>query len=156
VHGGRGYAIDSKGTLKVLNLTTGADEFTTALQAGWSLSTPAVDDEVIIAPTGGGTVHAFDTASFAPKWVFTAGKGIWKMVPYDKKGAAAFSSPTISGQVVLIGSSDGNLYALEKGTGSVLWRHAFGVPVLSTPCVSGNTVFAAAYDGNLYAFTPRQ
>jgi outer membrane protein assembly factor BamB len=78
------------------------------------------------------------------------------MVPYDKKGVAAFSSPTIAGQVVLIGSSDGNLYALEKGTGSVLWRHAFGVPVLSTPCVSGNTVFAAAYDGNLYAFTPRQ
>jgi outer membrane protein assembly factor BamB len=156
VHGGRGYAVDSKGRLKVLNLTTGKDEFTTALEAGWSLSTPAVDGDTLVVPTGAGTVHAFDLATLQPKWRFTAGRGIWKMIPYDKKGVAAFSSPTIAGDIVLIGSGDGNLYALDKATGAVRWRHAFGVPVLSTPCVSGNAVFAAAYDGNLYAFTPRQ
>jgi outer membrane protein assembly factor BamB len=151
---GKGYAVDTRGLLKVIDLADGKDMLTKQLDDGWSLSTPAVDGEIVVVPTGANAVYAFDRATLEQKWVFRAEAGLWKMAPYDKVGKAVFSSPTITGNRVLIGCSDGCLYVLDKASGEVRWRYDFGVPTLSTPCISGNAVFTAAYDGNVYAFTP--
>lgn len=153
VQAGRGYFIEKTGRLKVIDLKTGADVASVELAPGQSLSTPAIDREVIIAPTAAGTVHAFDTETLMPLWTFRSGPGLWTMAPMDRTKAAVFSSPVISGRTVYIGCSDGNLYALNKSTGAVQWKYDFGVPTLSTPCVTGNTLITAAWDGNVYAFT---
>lgn len=153
VNQGRGYAVDTHGVLKVIDLATGADMTTRTVGKGWSLSTPAVDDEIVVAAGASGEVHAFDMVTMRERWIFRSRKGLWNMAPYDKSHAAVFSSPTIAGGFVYIGCSDGRLYALDKNTGDVRWFYDFGVPTLSTPCISGNTLFTAAYDGNVYAFT---
>lgn len=153
VANGRGYALDSKGKLKVIDLETGADIASVQVTKNWSLSTPAVDPETVIVPAADGTVHAYELQTLKQKWVFQAENGLWRMAPYEKTGTAVFSSPTIAGSLVFIGASDGRLYALDKASGAVRWFYDFGVPTLSTPCVSGNTLFTAAYDGNVYAFT---
>ncbi|MGI8907236.1 MAG: PQQ-binding-like beta-propeller repeat protein [Candidatus Sumerlaeaceae bacterium] len=150
---GRGYAIDTLGALKIIDLQNGQDITTRSLGKGSPLSTPAVDPEVVIAAGAAGEVHCYNTQTLEERWVFRTGNGLWKLSPYDKTSAAVFSSPTIAGQHVYIGCSDGKLYALDKATGDVRWFYDFGVPVLSTPCISGNTLFAAAYDGTVYAFT---
>jgi outer membrane protein assembly factor BamB len=152
---GRGYAVDTHGVLKDIDLENGVDLTTRTVGKGWSLSTPAVDEEVVIAAGASGEVHAFETATMRERWVFRSGKGMWNMAPYDKSHMAVFSSPTIAGNTVYIGCSDGRLYALDKSSGQVTWSYDFGVPTLSTPCVSGNSLFTAAYDGNVYAFTAR-
>ena len=47
-----------------------------------------------------------------------SGSGLYGGVLWRKQtGGAVRSSPTISGGVVFVGSSDGNLYALDANTG---------------------------------------
>lgn len=152
---GRGFAVDVEDRFVVIDLETGKDLFSKQLEKGWSMSTPAVDPEVVIVPTGAGTIHAFDFRTLEEKWKFTAKGGMWKMSPYIKERDAVFSSPTIAGGTVFVGCSDGRLYALDKLTGATRWYYDLGVPTLATPCVSGNTLFTAAYDGTVYAFTAR-
>lgn len=153
VAAGRGFAIDVNGLFKVIDLETGKDVYTKQLEKGWSMSTPAIDPEVIIVPTGAGTIHAFAFSDLSEKWSFNAKPGLWRMSPYMKTKEAVFSSPTIAGDTVFIGCSDGHLYGLDKRTGAMRWYYDLGIPTLATPCVSGNALFTAAYDGNVYAFT---
>lgn len=153
VAGGRGYAIDYRGLFKVINLENGEDLHRIQLEKDWGMSTPAIDPELVVVPTGAGTIYAFDRASLEQKWKFTSGESLWRMGPYEKTKKATFSSPTITRSHVFIGCSDGKLYALGKHDGSVRWSYDFGVPQLATPCISGNALFTAAYDGTVYGFT---
>jgi len=51
-----------------------------------------------------------------------------------------------------IGSNDGNLYAVDKGSGEKVCGFSEGGPIKSSsPAVSGNTVYVGSSDGNLYA-----
>jgi outer membrane protein assembly factor BamB len=52
-----------------------------------------------------------------------------------------------------VGSRDGNVYAFDAVTGSVLWTGAIGSKVDSCPTVVNGAVYVGAYDGNIYAFT---
>ena len=81
--------------------------------------------------------------------------------------AGLFSSPTVFGGVVYIGSNTGNFYALDEATGAVLWQQLLGftTPItcgrghgvtstatLATDPVSGTlTVYVGGGDGYLYA-----
>jgi outer membrane protein assembly factor BamB len=152
---GVGFAVDVSGKLHAIDLEGGKLSASMDLEKGWSMSTPAVSPDLLVVPTGAGTVHGFNPRTLEHTWKFTAGKSIWNMSPYDATRKAVFSSPTITADAVFIGCSDGHLYALDKQSGQPRWKYNFGVPTLSTPCVSGNTLFTAAYDGNVYAFTSR-
>ena len=61
------------------------------------------------------------------------------------------SSPAIVDQTVFIGSSDGNLYAIDSESGAAKWKFETKSRIPSSPAVSGGTVFFEAYDGNFYA-----
>ena len=54
-----------------------------------------------------------------------------------------------------IGSNDGALYALDKGTGERRWTHQIGAWVASSPGVSGTGLVVGAFDGTLYGFALR-
>ena len=73
------------------------------------------------------------------KWSYTTG------APVD------FSSPAVVNDVVYIGSDDDNVYALDSGTGTLLWSYPTGGPVASSPAVVGGVVYVGSYDGNVYA-----
>lgn len=150
--GRRGYCLDSEGTLRVIDTDTGTNIFSRRIDGGRSLSSPAVAPDLLVVPTSAGSVRAFDPRNMTELWTFKAGRSIWNMSPYDSRHTAIFSSPTITNTAVLIGSSDGKLYMLDKLTGKPIWSYDFGVPTLATPCISGNAVFTSAMDGNVYAF----
>lgn len=65
------------------------------------------------------------------------------------------SSPTVSEGRVLVGSGDGNLYALDEESGREIWRFSTGGAVDSSPAVSEGTAFFASRDRNLYAVDVR-
>jgi outer membrane protein assembly factor BamB len=71
----------------------------------------------------------------------------WKF----KTAGRVYSSATISGNNVFIGSGDSCLYALNRQTGAPLWKLRTGGAVHSTPVVYNHTVYAASFDGKLYA-----
>jgi outer membrane protein assembly factor BamB len=69
-------------------------------------------------------------------------------------GGMLDSSPAASpdGSTVYIGSTDGNLYAVNAG-GSVKWARSLGGSVQSSPAVSsdGKFIYVGSGDGSLYA-----
>lgn len=61
------------------------------------------------------------------------------------------SSPAVANGTVYIGSTDGNLYAVDLQSGTERWKFATKVRVTSSPAVDGGVVYFGSYDGNFYA-----
>jgi eukaryotic-like serine/threonine-protein kinase len=66
-------------------------------------------------------------------------------------GGMVISSPTAVGSIVYIGSTDGNLYAVDRNSGAQKWKFDAKSRVVSSPAVANGTVYFTAYDGNFYA-----
>jgi len=60
-------------------------------------------------------------------------------------------SPVVVHAVVYVGSTDGNLYAIDSESGKLQWKFAVKSRIPSTPAVAGGVVYFPAYDGNFYA-----
>jgi outer membrane protein assembly factor BamB len=60
-------------------------------------------------------------------------------------------SPTLDGDLLLVGSFDGTVYAHDAGTGRLRWKRATRGGVFSTPTVASDTVYIASMDHGLYA-----
>lgn len=74
----------------------------------------------------------------AIKWKFhTAGRVI--------------SSPAVGNGVIYVGSTDGNLYAIDAASGEMKWKFATKGMVVSSPAVESGTVYFLSYDSNFYA-----
>jgi eukaryotic-like serine/threonine-protein kinase len=61
------------------------------------------------------------------------------------------SSPAVVNGVAYIGSTDGNLYALDAASGTVKWKFATESWVASSPAVASGVVYFESYDSNFYA-----
>ena len=75
------------------------------------------------------------------------GKLKWKF----KTGGKIFSSPAVIQGMAFIGSEDGNLYALDTGSGKPRWKFTTGGAVHSSPAVYGQTVYFGSCNGYYYA-----
>jgi outer membrane protein assembly factor BamB len=97
------------------------------------ISSPAVVENTVFVGSFGRVV-ALDATNGASLWQFPAG------------------SPTVAGGVVYVGSSDGNLYALDAKSGEPAQRGPFptGSPVLSSPAVHAGVVYVGGF-GLVYA-----
>ena len=118
----------------------------------WSPVTPAIKGDVVITGSSDGTVYAIDIKNKEKLWEFKTGSSMFRCAAYITNYVSLLSSPTISGNLVYIGSGDGRIYALDIKSGEKKWEYDLGVPVLSTPAISGNMLFVGAYDGNVYGF----
>lgn len=99
-------------------------------------------------------IHGANVSRLAP---------IWKL----SVGATLSSAVTVSGGVLYFGAWDGNFYAVNAATGTVLWSAFVGVApspannqdgacmpgigVSSQPVVSGGSVFVGGGDSTVYA-----
>jgi eukaryotic-like serine/threonine-protein kinase len=54
-------------------------------------------------------------------------------------------------QKIFVGSSDGNVYAINANNGTELWRYTTGGAIHSSPLLAGNTLYIGSMDKNLYA-----
>ncbi|MHB8600543.1 MAG: outer membrane protein assembly factor BamB family protein [Ktedonobacteraceae bacterium] len=74
-------------------------------------------------------VYAFKAAN---------GKQLWRS---DKIGNYIPAQPTVTNNVVYIGSQDGNLYAFDATSGKRLWRYNAGGAIISSPQVADGVVY---------------
>jgi outer membrane protein assembly factor BamB len=65
------------------------------------------------------------------------------------------SSPAIAGDLVLFGCRDGNVYALERASGDLLWKFAATAGIGASPEVIGERLLVADYNGWVYALATR-
>jgi serine/threonine protein kinase len=68
-----------------------------------------------------------------------------------RTGDEVRGTATIARDLVLVGSYDGYLYALELHNGRLVWRFPTGRGVVSRPAVSQNSVVFGSEDGAVYA-----
>jgi eukaryotic-like serine/threonine-protein kinase len=61
------------------------------------------------------------------------------------------SSPAVANGLVYVGSTDGNLYAVDLESGTQKWKFETKVRVTSSPAVNGGVVYFGSYDGKFYA-----
>ncbi|MCY4668614.1 MAG: PQQ-binding-like beta-propeller repeat protein, partial [Rhodococcus sp.] len=61
------------------------------------------------------------------------------------------SSPRLAGDLVLVGSEDGSVYAVQATTGELQWQIRTAGKVTSSAAFALGTAFIGSHDGTLYA-----
>lgn len=112
---------------------------------------PTVVDGVLYAASSDGVIGAYDAAS---------GKTIWENKKRthgwfgwgDKKRADAFyaGGPSVSGDLLVIGTLNGHVYGLSSKDGSNRWNAALPSEVIDGPSISGDLVIVRTQDGRIY------
>lgn len=64
---------------------------------------------------------------------------------------AVYGQPAIAGDVVLVGSFDGYLYALDRETGAMAWSYLVGEPIVGGVTVYDGIAYFGATDHRVYA-----
>lgn len=136
-------------------------------------SSPAVVGRLVLFGDRANVLHALDRARGEPVWRLETGPDRplpwgWEgwdylgssPVPVEAPGDADAGSSGgrargASGTLVLFGSGDGSLYAVDAASGEVLWRHETARRIRSTPAVAAGTVYLGGGDGVLYALDVR-
>ena len=114
------YVGGGDGDLVALDLASGKLrwKYTTGNLIGES--SPAVGTDLVYIGDLAGIFHAVHIADGSKAWTF-------------KTGSEIKSSPVIVGDVVLIGSYDTHLYALDARTGALRWKVMTNGQVHATP-----------------------
>ena len=161
VHQGMVYVGSSDRHLYALDAKTGERRW--AFKTGGAVdSTPAVTGGMVLFSSRDGLFYALEAATGALKWRFeTKGErrftapGIHGAQPRTEMMPDPFdvflSSPVTDARAVFFGSGDGGVYALEVGSGKLLWRFATGNVVHASPAMAGGKLFIGSWDRNFYA-----
>jgi outer membrane protein assembly factor BamB len=72
-------------------------------------------------------------------------------VAWELKAAGGFGPPTIEGDTVYVGSSDGNLYAVAIPTGKARWTYAAKEDLSTRPALAGGLVVVASLQDTVFA-----
>jgi len=71
----------------------------------------------------------------------------WKF----RTGGRVISSPAVVGDAVFVGSTDGSVYAVNRGDGTQRWKYDTRGPISSSPAVHNGVVYVVSVDGLLHA-----
>ena len=109
------------------------------------VSSPALANGIVYFVSGFPmqSLYALDANSGAYKWHHEIGNA-------TRHGFA--SSPSVSGNVIYVGSGDGILHAFNAQAGDSLWGYNLGAPIISSPAIAHGRVYIATCNGTLYCF----
>lgn len=128
------------GTLYAVDAHTGTTRWTATHDTSWVNSSPAVaHGEVYAGSSDGRFVQAIDAATGEERW----------RVPTD---GVVWSSPTVAGELVVVGDGAGVLRAVDRRDGTARWSVRLPGAVYSSPSVVHGVVIVGANDGRVYAF----
>ena len=97
-----------------------------------------------------GSVIALTTTDGTPAWRVSTGKPM--PFPWGHESTDYYtSSPTVSNGMVVVGGSDGHVYAVDARTGARRWRTPTRGRVRSSPAIANGVVYVGSFDGSVYA-----
>ena len=155
------YVGSTDGNLYALDANSGAEKWKFKTQS-WVNSSPAVGSGTVYFLSYDSNFYALDAATGQLKWKFLtagekryAGKHLHHLEPSADTMPDPWdfylSSPAISTNTVFFGSGDGNVYALDTGSGTLRWKFHTGDVVHASPAISNGTLFIGSWDSYLYA-----
>jgi outer membrane protein assembly factor BamB len=148
------YAVDQE---------TGQQKWKFRTQAGRQIaSSAAVADGVVYFLGYDGVLYAVNADTGVQKWAF--------ITEYERRFQANrlhgypsgyqtipdswdlyISSPAIANGKVYVGSGDANVYALDAGSGALVWKFPTGDVVHASPAIASGTVYIGSWDSFFYA-----
>jgi outer membrane protein assembly factor BamB len=137
--GNRTFAAGCDSTLHVINLADGKELSSVELGGQVGASVAVGGDQLFIS-TMSDQVMAVD---------WKKGQIDWKFEP-AKRREPFFASPALTDNLVIVGSRNKRVYALDRKTGTEVWNFATRDRVDSSPVIVGKRVFVGSSDGNLY------
>lgn len=103
---------------------------------------------VIISPALLGTsIYAASTNGRIVKVDSQSGKVVWDQKLKKKTITAGVG---VGGGLVLVGTSDGKVYAFNQSDGEIAWEAGLSSEILASPVIDGDTVVARSGDGRVY------
>ena len=125
-------------SLYALDASDGTLRWRAAMGSG-SATRPSIGDGAVYVGDFDGRVYAFDVETGRSLWTQWLGEtDIW-------------ASPVVHGDLVLVGATDGRLYALADDDGSLRWSFATEGEIRSTPALSDGVAYFGSYDDGIYA-----
>lgn len=167
IAGTTAYVGSDDGYLYALDLTTG--ELRWSYRIGSRIaSSPAVTLGRIFVGADDGAIYCLDAEAERRLADQRVGRQLWRY----RTGGAVVGSPLVTASgLVVIGSQDGTLYALDAKAGRLAWSYRTGGPITASPVKSEaplsvvspdeaatarrDVVYCASDDGSLYAFGER-
>jgi outer membrane protein assembly factor BamB len=139
VAAGKTFAAGCDSTLHVIDAATGKETGFVPLE-GQVGASAAVSDGRLFIGTMTNDVIAIDLAKPAVAWTFRP----------LKRAQPFFASAAVTDKLVVTGSRDKRIYALNHSTGKPVWDFATDGKVDSSPVIAGGRVYVGSQDGNLY------
>ncbi|PJK10033.1 outer membrane protein assembly factor BamB [Lysobacteraceae bacterium NML08-0793] len=102
---------------------------------------PVVAEGRVYAAAGNGSVRAIDLANGQTLWSWNG-----------EKHSRWSGGPGVGDGLVVIGSLDGEVVALNAASGTERWRAKVNNEVIASPAIQGNTVMVRSNDGRVTAF----
>jgi len=155
--GGRVYVASAFGVLSVLDAATGAEIWTHRFD-GPLTGAPLVEGNRVFVAAGDSTLWSFDAATGRVDWTRQGTPSTTIMA----RGAA----PAIGGETVVMPTQAGEIVALRRSNGAVLWAaqvvgrrvgaaYAQISAITGDPVVAGSVVYVANQSGRLSALDMR-
>ena len=124
------------GNFYAVNATAGREAW--HVDAGARVRSSArICDELLYFGSDDGVVHALDLGGKV-KWRFVTKRGV-------------ISSPAVAEGLVVVGSQDWSVYAVDATSGWSSWRYRTNNAVASSPAIHNGVVYIGSADGMLHA-----
>ena len=125
-----------------------------AQRSGARMGTAYADGRIYAASTSG-DVAAFDAANGRTVWQKHLGKRrgwIWHRGVNSVRWSGG---PSVSGNLVVVGTLDGTVQAFAASDGAELWSAEVSSEVISPPAIGDGIVAARTNDGRVFGFDTR-
>ena len=127
---------------------------TNVVSQNWRLNvgSGSVEGGFAISPALlGANIYAASTDGRIVKVAADSGKVVWSQ---KLKGLRITAGVGVGGGLVLVGTGDGEIVALNQSDGAVSWRVALSSEILASPAIDSEVVVARTGDGRVYGLSP--
>ncbi len=124
-----------------------------------AFANPLIDDQTVYFGTGNGN-YSVDREPIAGELLArnkNTGKNLWDC----QLPNSILATPIADRFMIYVGCRDGNLYAIDKHHGKIVWKQNFGSPILSSPILIKNPdskigaiLYVGCEDGFFVAMNP--
>ncbi|EDP61804.1 3-ketoacyl-(acyl-carrier-protein) reductase [alpha proteobacterium BAL199] len=140
------FAVSHAGRMAAVDVRTGARVWERPIGG---VHMPWVAGDFVFVLSLNGDVVAMSRRDGRIRWVH-------RLPPFedmeDREDPIQYSGPVLVGDRLLVGSSDGFVYAISPYTGELLGRIEIGSAIFVSPVVADGTVYILSDNGTLHAY----
>jgi len=119
---------------------------------------PALDGGNIYVVDDGGRVHAVDSRTGRSLWrtsvVSSESRRSWKFWKKQARATGLTGGPAAANGLVVVGGRNGEVVALEAGSGQIRWTKKVSSAVIASPLITPDRIIVRSNDGRVFGLDP--